>query len=290
MIGIVQDKRSFPNPEEFLKLGYELGAQHVEFKYEARLDQAYNIRGEMAGRLREFAQEKGITLSIHAPYDQGISFGDPNPEVQAITRQRMLECLEFAEKISATYITVHGGSVEVKPEEEVKAGLGTPNRVTMRDKVSSTVFAALKERTFNDLAWFIREGRARGIVIAIENYHDFSFSRLRYPIIPSDFTECRQVLGDCFSINFDSGHAHSTGIHILDFISGVGPENIVGTHLHDNNQLTDEHLAIFAGTIDFAAFFRIYKESQWQFALNIEIKDRDRFFTCWDILKSQMSK
>lgn len=290
MIGIVQDKRVFPNAEEFLHLGYEIGARHVEFKYEARLDQPYNLRGEMAARLREFAQAKGITFSVHAPYDQGISFGDPSPEVQALTKQRMLECLEFAEKIGAAYITVHGGAVDVEPDEEVKAQIGAPNRITIRNKVSKHVFAELKERTFTDLAWFIAQGQARGIVIAVENFHDFSFSKLKFPILPADFVELREVLGDSFSINFDSGHAHSTGIQILDFISKVGVEHIIGTHLHDNHQLSDEHLPIFAGTVDFPSFFKSYQELDWQFPLNIEIKDRELFFICWDALKMQMPK
>lgn len=288
MIGIVQDKRAFPDPEVFFGLAMELGARHIEFKYEERLANQYGLKGETALRLRDMAQARGVTLSIHAPYDDGISFGDPRAEVNARTRQQMEDCLDFAHRIDARYITVHGGSVEVEPDYEVKAALGQPNRVTLRDKAPKATFEALKERTYKDLSWFIAEGRARDVAIALENYHDFSFFRLRYPILPEDFQECKQVLGEELFINFDTGHAHSTGIHILDFMNQIGPENILGTHLHDNHQFGDEHLPIFFGTIDFEAFFQAYHQGEWQFPLNIEAKDQQDLMISWHLLQAQV--
>ena len=119
------------------------------------------------------------------------------------------------------------------------------------------------------------------MVPALENFHDFSNFKVRYPIIPEDFKEIGEVLGDSFSINYDTGHGHSTGIHILKFIKAIGVSNIMGTHLHDNHQLGDEHLPIYQGTVDFDAFFRAYKENHWDFPLNIEVKNLEDLLQSW---------
>ncbi|NLL47417.1 MAG: TIM barrel protein [Firmicutes bacterium] len=289
MIGIVQDKRSFSDPQSFLHLAYELGANHVEFKYEERLAQSYNLRGDVTDRLRQFAERCKMTVSVHAPYDNDLSFGSPDADKQTKIRLQMLECLEFAERIGACYITVHGGSMEVSPSYDVKADLGKPNRITLRDKVSRDILASLRERTLEDLAWFIACCQSKGVVVALENYHDFSFFKLRYPIYPADFEECYRTLGNVFSMNFDSGHAHSTGIHIVDFINQIGVDRIAGTHLHDNHEVKDEHLPIFEGTIDFRSFFQSYHAEGWQFPLNIEVKEAQALLRGWRSLQEQVA-
>lgn len=287
MIGIVQDKREFSDPEAFLALALELGARHVEFKYEERIAEPYGLKKDTPLRLRDLAKEGGISLSVHAPYDQGVSFGDPRREVREKTKQAMEECLDFAHKIEADYITVHGGTVEIEPQHEVKESIGQPDRITLRDKAPKNLFEDLKGQTFQDMAWFIRGGKERGVKIALENFHDFSFFKLRFPILPEDFWECRAALGPDLFVNFDSGHAHSTGIHIVDYINKLGVDMIVGTHLHDNNQLSDEHLSILSGSIDFPSFFEAYRENGWQFTLNVESKAKEKVLDSWQILQGQ---
>lgn len=287
MIGIVQDKRAFSDPEAFLNLALELGARHVEFKYEERIAEPYGLKKDTPIRLRDLAAEAGITLSVHAPYDQGISFGDPRKEVAVKTKEMMEECLDFAHQIGADYITVHGGMVEIEPQHEVKKTLGEPNRITLRDLAPASVFESLKERTYQDLAWFMQGGKERGVKIALENFHDFSFFKLRFPILPEDFLECETVLGPDLVVNFDAGHAHSTGIKIVDYIERLGPKMIIGTHLHDNNGRSDEHLPIFAGNIDYTSFFQAYQDNNWNFVLNIENKAEEHMFVSWQRLFKQ---
>ena len=286
-IGIVQDKYALPSALEFLNFACQTQVHYAEFKYELALDKSFNLRGPVAETIRRKAEQNNISLSVHAPYNDGVSLGDPDPEVKERTRDQMRSCLEFAGKIGARYITVHGGFFEIEPKQKVTDTLGKPNRFTVKDFVSVQEYADLKKRTIDELGWLIAEAKGYGVKIALENFHDFSSFKVRFPLVPQDFRECREALGDTFFINYDSGHGHSTGIHILDFIEGVGVQNIIGTHLHDNNQVADEHLPVLEGSIDFQSFFERYLQEGWTFPLNLENKNATDLLKSLEVVRGQ---
>lgn len=272
-IGLVQDKYAFPNALDFLDLGCKMGANHVEFKFEMDLDQKYNLRDKLASQIRLKAEKHQISLSVHAPYNDGVNLGDVDPSVCAETKKQMQACLQFAEKIGALYITVHGGFFETEHQPIVAETLGRADRVTVKECVAQEKYEALKDRTIEGLIWLVKEAKHYGVKVALENFHDFSTFKVRFPLTPEDFAECKARVGEDLFAIYDSGHGHSTGIHIVDFIRAIGIENILGTHLHDNNQLADDHLAISEGTVDFASFFATYRSEKWGFPLNVEAKN-----------------
>ncbi|HAI52153.1 MAG TPA: hypothetical protein DCL99_02520 [Firmicutes bacterium] len=284
IIGIVQDKYAFPDALHFLELGKRLGAQHLELKFELNLDAQYNLRGPTALEIRKKAEQHRISLSVHAPYDDGVNLGAADSETWAETRRQMMACLHFADKIGAQYITVHGGHFEIEPQTIVAETLGQPNRVTVRQRADQAEFAALKARTLEELSWLVGEGSRLGIKVALENFHDFSTFKVRFPLNPEDFQECLAAVSGLY-VNYDSGHGHSTGLHILDFIHGIGVKHIIGTHLHDNKRLGDEHLPLLQGTIDFASFFTSYLQENWAFPLNVEAKNLADLEASWAVLK-----
>ena len=267
-------------------MGCDMGVSFVELKYEVVLDRRFSLRGRLAQQIKEKANKHRIGLSVHAPYDDGVSLGDPDEQIQLNTREQMRRSLQFASEIGARYLTVHGGFFEIDHQPLVAQTMGQPNRVTVKQLVSEGQYNALKARTINELRWLIAEGSQYGVKIALENFHDFSTFKVRFPITPQDFQECREALGDAFFITYDSGHGHSTGIHIVDFVRALGIENIIGTHLHDNNQLGDQHLPIFKGTIDFKSFFEHYLTEEWQFPLNIETKNYVDLIKSYETLKN----
>lgn len=273
-IGVVQDKYAFPNALEFLEMARELGADHAELKYELKAELEQQLSGETAKEIRSFAEVNSISLSVHAPYDDGVNFGDMSQIGQEITRQHMLACLDFCQLIGAQYITIHGGFYTIEPQPLVQKTLGKGSeRIAIRSLVPKHDFLKLKDHVLQSFAWFKEEAEKRGLVMAIENLHDFSDFKVRFPITPQDLLECKDYLGPDIRINYDSGHAHSTDNHIVDFIQTIGPEFIIGTHLHDNDKSSDLHLPIFQGTVDFASFFQHYLNENWFFPLNIEAKN-----------------
>lgn len=286
-IGFVQDKSTFPHALEFLNYACAHQVSQVELKYELALDERYNLRGPIAQQIRRVAEQNKISLSVHAPYDDGVSLGDVDADIKERTREQMRLCLEFAQKIGAKYITVHGGFYEIEHQQIVGDMLGRLDRVTVKDCVPYAEYRDLKNRTIDELGWLIDEAKPGGIKIALENFHDFSSFKVRFPIVPADFRECRAALGDTFYINFDSGHAHSTGIHISDFIEDVGVHNIIGTHLHDNDRLSDQHLPILKGTIDFPSFFEQYFLRGWNFPINLENKHSNDLLQSLAVVRSQ---
>src|SRR5690554_7192409 len=69
------------------------------------------VAGEKLGRL---AEKYGIPVSVHAPYNPDVNLGASDKEVRAYTREQMKACLDFASRIKARFITVHGGYLMLK--------------------------------------------------------------------------------------------------------------------------------------------------------------------------------
>ena len=275
--GIVQDKVHFPDPYQFFQVGKELGAASLEFKYETDLDERFSLRNVVAQKLGAQAKDLNMRLSVHAPYNEGINMGDPDPQIRARTREAFIQSLEYASRLGASYVTVHGGHVEIEPQTIPRRGSSTgsshehPPR--LRPFVTAEVFNRLKSRTHKELSWLVTEAERRDLVIALENFHDYSNFKVRYPIIPEDFLEIFAEVGDRLQVNYDSGHGNSTGRQLLDFIQAVGPERVAGTHLHDNNQMADLHLPPLQGNVDFESFLQEYVRRGWMFPLNVEVKN-----------------
>jgi sugar phosphate isomerase/epimerase len=273
LIGVVQDKICFSNAIDFLNLAHELECQWVELKYEAALDHQYGLRNEAGTKIKRLANLYGIGLSVHAPYNDGLNLGHPDRKVREKTREQMMACLEFCNIIGASYLTVHGGFYETEPNLLVgKKGRINNERISIRDLVPKSHLDELKERVLTQIDWLIGETKKLDLVVALENLHDFSNFKVRFPVTPSDFLVCKKVLGDKIQFVYDLGHGHSTLFHINEFVDKVGDDRIAGTHLHDNNQIDDEHLPVGQGTVDFRGFLTKYIQNGWKFPLNIEVK------------------
>ena len=65
---------------------------------------------------------------------------------------------------------------------------------------------------------------------------------------PEDLLEITEALKGNTGIVLDTGHAHMMGLSIPDFIKTT-EENLIGTHIADNNGKEDQHLLPGFGTI-----------------------------------------
>lgn len=277
VIGAVQEKRVFPDHLAFLDLAVSLGFTWVEFKYEARIDPDGMLRKEAGTHLGKLAQSQNLAISVHAAFDNGINLGSTDKNLLRETRQRIRESLEFAERVNAKYVTIHGGFFELGYTLEPDDQNTVPPFQLVREEMGSKAFESLKERIINELGTIREYARKRGIVVAPENLHGFSYDRTRFPVTPDDFHACRRALGDDLLLVYDAGHAHSTGLSASEFVSAIGPSNIVGSHIHDNDGSDDQHLPVGKGSISLQEFFMNYSQKGWSFPLNVEVRSKEHF-------------
>lgn len=276
-IGAVQEKWVFPDHAAFLAQVVSWGFDWVEFKYEVRLDPDGMLRSNLGAHLGKLAQKCNIRVSVHAPYDDGINLGASDSELLQETKKRVKYSIEFAQRVNAQYLTIHGGFLRL--EEKIcdsRKGKGHLPYELARQQVGARALAELKARIFEEVGRIMEYGEKRGIKVALENLQGFSYDRVRFPVTPLDFTECRDALGK-FPIVFDVGHAHSTGLEPTEFINRVGPENVRGTHIHDNDGSDDLHLPLGRGNIRVDAMLKDYVEYGWGFPLNIEVRSVEHF-------------
>ncbi len=277
LIGAVQEKRVFPSHYGFLDLAVSLGLKWVEFKYEERLDRDGTMRYGAGTRLGEYAAANNIEVSVHAAFDDGINLGTKNKELLHITRRRVRESVDFAERVNAKYLTVHGGFYSLGYALTPRSENLLPPFQQVREELGGKEFAGLKTRIYQEIGALREYAKQRGVVVALENLHGFSYDRTRFPVTPQDFFECQAALGDDLPLVYDSGHANSTGLTASEFILAVGLNNIVGAHIHDNDGTDDQHLSLGEGNIDFPQFFLDYVENGAAFPLNFELRFKKHF-------------
>lgn len=72
-----------------------------------------------------------------------------------------------------------------------------------------------------------------------------------------------------FGFCLDVGHALLVGKEIYSTIMEIAP-NLVALHTHDNNGLTDQHLAPYMGVLDWNRFWKGLKDAGYRNALSFE--------------------
>jgi deoxyribonuclease-4 len=106
------NKSSLDMPEWLAKRGLNA--------YEYQCSRGVNIGEEMARKLGQLAAERGIQLSIHAPYYINLSTTDPKMRVK--TRGHIIKSLKAARAMGAKVVVFHPGAGSGGDRKEILAG------------------------------------------------------------------------------------------------------------------------------------------------------------------------
>lgn len=106
-----------------------LDCMEVEFTYGVRMD----IKAAQA--VGQLAKEKGVLLSVHAPYY--INLASEEKEKLAASKKRILDSCQRAHHLGACNVTFHAGFYQTRTAEETyarikKAMVGLQNRIARR--------------------------------------------------------------------------------------------------------------------------------------------------------------
>lgn len=129
-------------------------------------------------------------------------------------------------------------------------------------------------------AYFSRWAEAyekRGIGMAIENMISRS-GHMGYCANPEDLLELIHRIGSPrVGACLDTGHAHLSGIDVPGAIRLLG-KDLKATHIADNHQNADEHLAPFNGTIPWAEVMRALGDIGYVYDFSFEIQSLTRHY------------
>jgi sugar phosphate isomerase/epimerase len=129
-----------------------------------------------------------------------------------------------------------------------------------------------RDAAFSSLEHLVLHARHVGVTIAVEN----TTSEMGDPAYLRSFVDETRLTGLRF--NFDIGHAHlADGPEAERIEKAFAPlrELVVSAHIHDNHGEKDEHLAPYAGNIDWESAVKILKSGpEADLPLTLELKER----------------
>jgi sugar phosphate isomerase/epimerase len=183
--------------------------------------------------LRKISKEYSLEFSVHAPFAD-INIASPSKTMLKASMKRLQQSLFFAHELNAYLVVLHPGA---------KSG------------ISSFYPGAEWNQNLSSIQELYETAKKLGIEIALENLPE------KYNFImktPEDFSRFYKESGlNEIGIVLDTGHANLEG-QIYPFIKQL-PNKIVHIHISDNHGVTDEHLGLGYGNIDWQQFSRSIK-------------------------------
>ena len=114
--------------------------------------------------------------------------------------------------------------------------------------------------------------------IAVENMYNYLDGMKYYCVMPEEIIELVDAVNDpMVRICIDTGHAHLSRLDVPDYIKAVG-SRLKATHIDDNRQTADDHLAPFQGTIPWNEVMQAFKDINYQNDFSFEIQ---HFSSCF---------
>lgn len=228
------------------------------------------LNGDWQSRVDAAKQQlDGYTgrLGIHGPF-WGLSFSNPDPDMRAIVRRRMMQGLDVCAALGATQMVVHS---PYTTWDFHNLDMVTGQRDSLLETVHDSLSAA------------VRRAEDIGVTLVVENIEDIN---------PED----RKLLAESFGseaikLSIDTGHAEyargATGAPPVDYYVRSAGEMLNHVHLQDADGYADRHWAIGEGTIRWASVFRAIDALAVKPRLILELRDKAGIMPSMDWIAAQ---
>jgi len=217
-VGASLDLRFEDSFETFVSRLADLGLSHVEVRpgyLQTHPD------APSAERVRRVADERDLTVSVHAPH-LDVNPANLDEGLRQATADRLRETLDWAAAAGARAVVTHAGSTRTRYPERVRERARAQAVTTLRGAARHAVEV--------------------GIPLCVENqrdkpgYHRFSATPDRLEALLEDVG----VESPALAVTLDVGHAKATGVPYEAFVDRFG-DRIRVAHLHDNDGIEDAH-------------------------------------------------
>ena len=228
--------------EPFISLIEHL--QHLDIKYIELPDEGlHSLNVRRVKKLKEIAETFDLDFVIHAPW-AGINIATPSPSLRRAVLKRLEKSIVYAGKLGCSLWLFHPGSrtglSHIYPEKDWQLNLESV-------------------RTLLNIS------RRENVKIAIENTPE-PFPSLMKNV--DEFNRFYEDLEDDLGMVLDVAHANLNN-QIQDFLIQF-PNKIVHIHVSDNDGVSDLHLGIGYGTVNWNHFAKLVKTGNYSNLLVIE--------------------
>lgn len=243
---------SVGDPETSLRQISEAGFTHILWGHHWNTDFAYG-RHELAA-IRSMLKRYSLKIQdVHGCANAEKSFFSPLEYQRKAGIDLIVNRIEMMKELDASGVLVmHQPRIKTDSSQEEIA-------------YKRLQFESLK-RSMDELIPILEKMDAK---IALEN-------------MPGDTWEFQRYLldtypADKFGFCFDSGHAN---IHLRNQLEDCFAyrSRISAVHLHDNNSMSDQHLAPFSGNADWEKIAGIIRDSAYRGILTFELHVKDSVF------------
>jgi sugar phosphate isomerase/epimerase len=160
-----------------------------------------------------------VKLTVHSPLDVVSNISNPDADARKTAVRKLKQSIDDSADVGAVAFVQHPGLKTV----DVENGW---------------------ELNCESLLTLIDYGNSRGIKVLVENMAP----KKSYMSSPSEFMEFSNANNLKLDIAFDTGHAHIAG-NIDEFIQKLSSYFFM-VHITDNDGVTDSHLNVGEGSID----------------------------------------
>jgi sugar phosphate isomerase/epimerase len=175
---------------------------------------------ECRKKIQDVLSTTRLGASVHAPYGD-LNLATLNDPIWRESIRQINSCIEHAALLTDR-VTLHPGYI-------------SPVGKMMPEKVW-----ALQKEALREIGKCARE---HGVLACLENMISYKEFLCRFPEELIGMTEGIDGIG----MTFDIGHANTVG-KVSEFLQYVDRADHI--HIHDNHGISDEHLALGDGTID----------------------------------------
>jgi sugar phosphate isomerase/epimerase len=171
-------------------------------------------------QIQDMLATTNLSVTVHAPFGD-LNLATLNDPIWRESVRQICTCIEHASKLT-DIVTIHPGYLS-------PVGKLMPQKVWNLQKDALRVIGKCAVE--------------HNVTACVENMIGVREFLCRYPEELIGMTEGIEGIG----MTFDFGHAHTAG-KLREFLPHVGKARHI--HIHDNHGLSDEHLALGAGTIN----------------------------------------
>lgn len=243
---------AFPKPpEDYLDFAVEHDFKHMEIDLFSPQQWLSRFHTSRIRSLRQKIEERGLTVSFHAPYS--LNLADFLPEIRAAAVRYIERLLQVASDLGAKWVTVHPGY-----------GLGIPTLEWVRTKAMDGLRRSLDR--------LIPIAERLQVPLALENL---------IPVAPESEVvflmdkpeELERLLNEypspALKVCIDVGHAEVSGGFRAFW--AIAKERCVALHTHDNDTRMDLHLVPGEGCINWLEILSTLRKESFQGAVNVEL-------------------
>jgi sugar phosphate isomerase/epimerase len=226
--------------EEMFETASNSGISHIEIDLLEEHSRVESFDAKRVRRIVKLARVFGVSVSLHVPYT--VNPSDEIPSIRSANIEYLKKVVMLAHKLEATHVTTHIGYY-----------VGLASWSWKRKQALDRLILSLRE--------VLPLCEKLDVLLALENANpmpkDSEFSYLGDNIndLKHIFDKLRSPM---IKLCLDVGHAN-TNEGPAKYIE-VFAHKIAVAHIHDNNGIYDEHLAIGMGTINWIFLAEKFKK------------------------------